>query len=250
MLGLFLVSPLCHRLPYPVVHESCGATLNTSYYNLYNFKNRRFDYVRFGLLLYYVFRMCPPGSGFWNVSEPFNDEMLMKTNFTSPETFFGVVISQNAIDWRPLDPDNFSAGVILYAQGEPYLENGVWRTLDLEYWVRCDPSISNIDTPINFIVDDNSTTGLIIGELGYIGACPQEVRPCPTPMYSPQCVYVRRSTDDESVGIEFDLAELNDGPFGIKTNVTIGGEQFNLYYQPCERMTCPPQYNCAPFADT
>jgi hypothetical protein len=68
-------------------------------------------------------------------------------------------------------------------------------------------------------------TELTIAEFGDIGACPEDLHMCPRPAYGLRCGYVHKAIGDDSVGFEFDLAEINDEWFGIKTNVTIDSKQ-------------------------
>jgi hypothetical protein len=128
------------------------------------------------------------------------------------------VITRYSIDWRPLDPTNFSAGVIYFAEGEPYqTTDGVYRTLDLEWWISCGTN-DLPSAPAEYMIDDNGTTGLFIGVISSTAGCPTfDTRPIATPPYSPKCQFTRRSDANRSVGLQFDLAELNGGPFGVKS---------------------------------
>jgi hypothetical protein len=49
-----------------------------------------------------------------------------------------------------------------------------------------------------------------------------------------------------TIGIQLDLAELNDGPFRVNSMVITHVGNFTLYFQACERMDCPPGYQCNP----
>jgi hypothetical protein len=152
------------------------------------------------------------------------------------------IVTQNSFDWRPYNPDNFSEGVIYFAEGEPYLgTDASYRTLDIEWWIHCSPGT---DITPSFIVDDSDalTTGLIIAQVNSSAGCPIPTSPpTPTPAYNPKCRYVSRWTANQSLGVQIDLAELNDGPFGVKS-LSLGNSV--LYFQACERMTCPPLYQC------
>jgi hypothetical protein len=83
-------------------------------------------------------------------------------------------------------------------------------------------------------------TGLIIADFGDIDACPEEAHVCLTRAYGLWCGFIHRVVGDDSIGLEFGFAEVNDGWFGIRTNVTIYSKQRILNCQPCERLTCPP----------
>jgi hypothetical protein len=181
-------------------------------------------------------RICPS-----NASNINDDVFLIKANRTVAVD----VITQNSFDYRPYNAQNFSEGIIYYAQGEPYvMPDSTYHTLDIEWWIICDPAGDSIP---EFIIDDDDTTidGLIIGRIRSPAGCPVPASvPSPTPFYNPKCQYTDRWDQNTSLGVQFDLADLNDGPFGVKSIIWLHGVQFILYFQTCERMTCPPLYSC------
>ena len=67
--------------------------------------------------------------------------------------------------------------------------------------------------------------------------------PTPTP-WPPKCRYIDRYTIAPAFGVDIDLAYLNGGPYGIRVPVTWKGKEHVIFFQPCERMSCPVGFTC------
>lgn len=189
----------------------------------------------------YVIRLCPN-----TVSGDKEDVFMLQC----PKDFSSAcrdIITQNSLNFKPRNPKNFSEGVIYYAEGEPFTEDGqTYKTLDLEFDLICDPQSTADKIDFTYTYDDEVNIGQVSLRGKTSAACPKVVQsPTPTPVYEPDCKYTDRKDDDTDVGIDGDLKTLNDGPFGVKTILTIDGKNKSLFFQACERMLCPPTYNCS-----
>ncbi|OHT16830.1 hypothetical protein TRFO_12915 [Tritrichomonas foetus] len=227
-------------LSYNIYRGDCEAILDTYKYDLTKFIGGD-PYIITGDDYTYYIRMCPePGEG------DRQDVFLMQCGKGSGKNCIDV-ITQNSLDYKPRNPQNFSEGLIYFADSEPYTENNnTYKTLDLTFDLICDPTA--VDTKIDFtyVIDDQSSIGQITARGRTDAACPKTVpSPTPTPVYEPDCHYTDRKDDDSDIGIDGDLALLNDGPFGVKTHIIVDGVEKTLFYQACERMKCPPTYTCS-----
>lgn len=190
--------------------------------------------------IYYI-RLCPD----YELGDSF-DTFVLQCPIASGESCRHL-ITQNSLDYKPRNPNNFSEGVIYFASSEPFLgdDKKAYKTMDIQFDLICDlqSTSSNVEFTLTF---DESTLGLITARARTAAACPTIVpSPTPTPQYQPECDYVDRIDDNITFGINGNLNELNDGPFGIKKELVINGFKKILYYQPCERMLCPPLFNCS-----
>lgn len=243
---LFLL--LCARrdlgapLPYPVHRGDCEAILNTSHYNLRVFQNRLPDQFTTSGNVRYIARMCEQTNKKRRNAD-FDDTFLMRcTNLTCESC-----ITQNSLDYKPLNPKKFSEGVIYYAEGEPFHdENGHLRTVDIEWRIICDESVTDPNAKAEFtVIEGDNLTGLVTGTIRHAAGCPTtQPPPSPSPNYAPNCYFEERYDQDKTKGVKVDLTDLNDGPFGVKSTIIVDGAERNLYFQTCERMTCPPGYSC------
>lgn len=235
MLFIFFAS----ALSYNVWRGDCIAILDTYKYDLTNFTsitihNQTDDF-------YYYMRLCPDFE-----QGDTADVFLLQCPKKSGKSC-RYVITQNSLDYKPRNTKNFSEGIIYYANSEPFSDDDgkTYKTLDLEYDLICDPTaVSPSERDFTLTIDE-SNLGLITARARTSAACPTIVpSPSPTPEYQPECDYRDRIDDNITFGIDGNLNTLNDGPFGIKTKLMIDGTEKILYYQPCERMLCPPTYNC------
>jgi hypothetical protein len=113
------------------------------------------------------------------------------------------ITSKYAQDSRPLNPRNFSEGIIIDFSGEPvtpvlFAVAHDWMTY---FRIWCDPTqtSSNISlTPRTEVVRDMHRTHF---QFAYSGACPS-VRPppSPTPTFRPRCHGPRRETGEGEGG--------------------------------------------------
>ena len=237
LLTFLCFSALAARTPYRIHRGDCEATIGTWRYNLQAFKQRPADSTTYGEIRY-ITRFCEQGNAF-------EDSFLMRCHSERCDT----CVTQNSLDYKPLNPSNFSEGLIYYADGEPfYDENDELRTVDLEWRIICDPSVTDPAAAASFhVIEGDNLTGLVTGTIRHAAGCPTPgvASPTPTPAYAPNCYFEERYDNDKTKGVKVDLAELNDGPFGVKSVVDVDGVKKRLYFQTCERMACPPGYECA-----
>lgn len=159
------------------------------------------------------------------------------------------LITENAWDWTFYDATNKSNGITYYAIGEPLkISDITYFTLDVRLDVGCDPSQTQYDSSARIIfdiIDENEASIRIIVANAY--GCGQKVEPpTPTPNpFKPNCQYTDRYDPNMNFSIDIDLSKMNGGPYGIRShNVPMNGKNYTLFYQPCERMECPPSYKC------
>lgn len=166
-----------------------------------------------------------------------------------------VLAYESEFDWKPLNPGNWSQGIIFYAEGEPYpLPNDptFYETFDFQVNMYCgtdgstdlkgDLSMEEIPTP------NGQTTILTFTVPNSVFGCQQDgPMPSPTPTpYDPECNFTDIFPDMAGYGVDFSLRDMNGFPYGTRTPLIINGEEKILFYQPCERIECPPGYSCEP----
>lgn len=151
------------------------------------------------------------------------------------------LLTTNSFDFKLYDKANPSSGFIYEADGEPILSGSEWTTFDIDINLRCDSTATNPD--VNFetrvSVTGSETTLILSGSSKY--GCPTSMPlPAPTPEWTPDCSVHKKVFQIVYYGVFVDFHDLNGGPYGIRAGV---GSNV-LFYQPCERMLCPPGYSC------
>ena len=225
---------------YNVYRGDCEAILGNNYYNLTAFGMRDADMISSSKYNYFL-RLCPDKTSTETYEEM--DVFLMQCNDEKCNN----LITQNELNYKPLNPKDFSQGIVYHANGEPYLEDGVFKTIDLEFRIKCNKNSKGINIPFETKIDDKSVTGSFIVTMESEYGCPIQIAsPTPTPLFQPDCKFEKRMNKEPKKGIKVDMKNLNDGPFGIKVDLNIDNQQGHrtLYYQPCERMMCPPTFTC------
>lgn len=218
----------------------CYAILDKYEYDLTKFIDKD-PYYSISDYYSYVIRLCRS-----RISAENSDAFLLqcpKGTFTSN---CREIIGQNSLNFKPRNPQNFSEGVIYFAESEPFTEDGVnYKTIDLEFDLICDQNEKSDTIDFAYTFKDDTDIGQIKLRGRTSSACPSIVAsPTPTPVYEPDCKYTDRKDDETAVGIDGDLSLLNDGPYGVKTAITVGEKNMTLFYQACERMLCPPTFSC------
>lgn len=219
---------------------NCFAILDVYKYDLTRYQNQQVFIEYHDDYLYYI-RVCP------EIHEAYVEDVFLLQCPKQVGPSCKKIITQNSLNFKPRNPNNFSEGVIYYAESEPFTDDNInYKTLDLKFDLICDPSETSSTLKLDFTYDDQSAIGEIVGRGRTSAACPiPTASPSPTPVYEPDCQYTKRKQDDPTVGIDGDLALLNDGPYGVKTFITIDNQSNILYYQACERMLCPPTFTCS-----
>ena len=172
------------------------------------------------------------------------DAVVVKRN-TNGDT--SILAYGAAFDWRFYNEGSPNDGVVYYTQGSPFVVDSTQYTFDMEVVVLCDEESSSGLEPATFIFDDYSHSVTLKMRLSNAYGCPKRVSvPTPTPgPWEPNCRFVDRSTASPQRGVDMDLAELNEGPYGIPVPVTVAGNESLVFFQPCERSSCPLGYTCA-----
>ena len=225
---------------YNIWRGDCQAIIDQYKYDLTSFNDFLLSYQT-ELFSYYM-RLCPD----YRQEETIDVFLMLCPKSSGSNCIYA--LTQNSFDFKPRNPKNFSEGVIYYASSEPFRvgHDEMYRTVDIEYDLICDPSITNITGDMFTIIVDESQIGSVFMRARTAAACPQLVAsPSPTPEYQPKCDFMYRVDGNETFGVDGNLNNLNNGPFGIKTKLMIDGKEKFLFYQPCERMLCPPTYNCS-----
>ncbi|OHS97640.1 hypothetical protein TRFO_09348 [Tritrichomonas foetus] len=233
-------------LSYNIYRSDCVAVLDAYKYDLTRFTGQDAFIPSTDYATYYI-RLCPDPTMTGSTMDVFVMQCPKKAGSLCRN-----IITQNSLDYKPRNAKNFSNGIIYYADSEPFSDdNGrTFRTLDIEFDLECDPSVTTNDTvelfkQWKFTIDDTSRAGFITVRGSHESACPTIVpSPTPTPPYEPDCTYIDRIDTNTSFGISGDLKNLNDGPFGVRAPLKIADTDYVLYYQACERMLCPPTYTC------
>ena len=239
LLSLFLSLSKAYR-----IHRGdCYAVIDQYEYDLTRFTGMD-AFTPTSLEYQYYIRICPEDFDESTTSETVDVFVLQ-----CPQTGDCItVITQNSLDYKPRNHLNFSEGLIYYADSEPFSTDGgrTYKTLDLVFDLECDPTATTSNIDLRFTIEDQQASGSIIGRGKTSAACPKIVpSPTPTPAYEPDCSYIDRIDNNITYGIFGNLSLLNDGPFGIRSQISIANKNYILFYQPCERMLCPPTYTCS-----
>lgn len=156
-------------------------------------------------------------------------------------------ISQNSFKFKPIQNLKLSEGVLYTGYGEPYAkEDGTYVFWEVSHEIKCSHNPEENSTAKPSIFSVGQLNRLIV-EYRTKAGCATEVSntPTPTPAYSPRaCEFERRNPKENTTGINADLANINGGPYGIRTEIIIDNKTQYLFYQPCERMKCPYKGAC------
>lgn len=237
---------------YPIDRGFCKVNLDGYQYSFLNFGDRRIDIKDDpnGNYTYY-FRYCKElqTSDLMDgaIVGDLKDVFSVRCHKTTKKC--DALITENAWDWTFYDFTNKSAGITYYAIGEPVKVSDIsYFTLDVRFDVACDPTQTDFDVSPKVIFDileeDEASIRIIVSS-SY--GCGQKVDvPTPTPNpFKPNCQYTDRYDPNMNYSIDIDLSDMNGGPYGIRShNVPMNGKNYTLFYQPCERMKCPPSYKC------
>lgn len=238
---------------YPISRGFCKANLNGIEYDFNGMKDRFEKYFAVNENRTYYIRFCQDLSEKDFVPEdgvPFDytDVYIARCEGTSSSC--QPLITENSWDWRYLDANNKTKGVIYYAFGEPLLTGtDKYYSFDIQIKVTCDPDEETGSTKFIFDNIDTNEASMSLSFANKYGCGVQVNTPTPTPTpFTPNCDYIDRYDDLTSFGIDLHLADLNGGPYGIRganLSTSTGDKNLIAFYQPCERMECPPGYQCS-----
>ncbi|KAH0786978.1 hypothetical protein GPJ56_008976 [Histomonas meleagridis] len=152
-------------------------------------------------------------------------------------------------DWKPILDNNLDAGVINYADGEPFALNAEtyddWETF---FEFRCTPGVTEAEP--EFIVDvvSEQFQRIHIRFLDERG-CPSVVTvntPSPTPAFETDTLVTFRHPEDTDLAILFDLKEVNGGPLGLMTPAKLSnGKCGYIFIAPADQiLQCPWGATC------
>lgn len=234
--------------PYPINRGVCWANIEGHLYNLADIEGDapyQYHYLTDGYN-YYI-RFCkeltlselglPSTSDF----DP-SDVYVARCKDSSCEA----LITENTWDWRYLDSSNSSKGVIYSGIGEPFIiSTDVYFTFDINLKLTCNPKVEPTPTyKIIFDAIDTTETELTLIAENKLGCPKPTITPTPSPSpFNPQCNFTDRYDDKLDFGIDLHLEEMNSGAYGVRAMVS-ADNSFVLFFQPCERMSCPPDYTC------
>lgn len=248
MFCIFLSFASCVHNKFPITRYSCGAIINTSYYNLAEWESSRkaesFKDPKTGGQFY--LKMCGSFTqdevpSYWTDYKHY----ALALCYDDKKQCYPLA-SRFSQDYRPLNEKNFDEGVIVDFDGEPnpvlseYLD---WKAV---FEVSCD---LNQKDPKITITPTISQTPDKYGEIRYkfsfYKACPERAAlPTPTPAYNPQCDHDARDPNTPTIGVDVNLRDLNAGAGGIMWKSAVDGQNKIFFVQPCERMTCPYGAQC------
>lgn len=246
--ALFFRDGQLQRSHLPISRDFCSVNINGYNFSLLEMARIRGTDTFFDLnsATYYV-SICDELQSSEIGEDPgidLTDAVVVKRN-TNGET--SILAYGAAFDWRYYNEGNPREGVVYYTQGSPFMVDSTQYTFDMEVVVLCNEESSSGLEPATFIFDDYSHAVTLKMRLSNSYGCPKRVSvPTPTPgPWEPNCRFVDRSTASPQRGVDLDLAELNEGPYGIPVPVTVAGNESLVFFQPCERSSCPLGYTCA-----
>ena len=163
-------------------------------------------------------------------------------------------ITLNDWDWAFIDNGNPKTGFIYMADGQPIKSNpktlgSTDITVDVDFYFYYDSSASTDIPNFEISYDESMKPNVRIIFSAKTALIPQPAqtnRPSPTPTpFKPLCRYYERLADNPNRGYDFNIDTINTGPYGNRLKGKIGDQNYTIFYQPCERSTCPPRYNCS-----
>lgn len=237
---------------YPISRGFCKANLNGIEYDFNGMKDRIEKYYAVNEDRTYYIRFCQDlsESDFVPVEGgPFDYSDVYIARCEGVNTSCQALITENSWDWRYLDANNKTNGVIYYAFGEPLLiKTDKYYSFDIQIKVTCDPNEETGNPKIIFDNIDTNEASMVISFANKYGCGKESSIPTPTPTpFTPNCDYTDRYDELTDFGVDLHLADMNGGPWGIRSiNLTMDGNKNVIaFYQPCERMECPPGYQCS-----
>lgn len=217
---------------------NCAAILGQYKYNLTSLVNQPIIKYQHESNYYYM-RLCSEPS-----LESTSDVFVLRCSSNS-NTCYPIATRYN-VNYTPVNPQNFSEGIIYYTNDEIYYDNddGAYKELSLKLELKCKDTQDGIND-VSITINESSTE--IINVKAYSSAaCPIIVpSPTPTPSYQPHCIFSSRMKSNITFGINGNFMNLNHFPFGMTVDVVVDGKPKLLFYQPCERISCPPSFSCS-----
>lgn len=134
-------------------------------------------------------------------------------------------------------------GVMYSADGEPRKENDEYKATDFDIFIKCDQNSESTEFGVSKWFAD-STDHFTLNFTHKSGCKSEKPKPTPTPTFEPICDFQSRWDTDPNLGIDAHFGSVDGGPYGIITPISINDSKGILYYKPCGRMECPPQYTC------
>ncbi|OHT17154.1 hypothetical protein TRFO_12685 [Tritrichomonas foetus] len=238
---------------YPIDRDLCMANLNGYKYNFLTLNSRVFTFKPGNEDFTYYISLCkeltpnvvpvPAGSTF-----DFSDVFVARCNGSLCQA----LITENSWDWRYLNANEKDNGVNYFAIGEPFKNApDTYFSFDIEVQATCDrSSTEGPNVSVKYIYDniDNNEALLQMKFSSEYGCADIVTPPTPTPSpFKPNCDYTDRFDNMTDFGVDIHLTDMNGGPWGVRSvNLSLGAGKSDtiLFYQPCERMECPPGYRC------
>jgi hypothetical protein len=232
----FFTSSLNNK--FPIERYSCSANINGSFYSLNTWSSRPaesfFDSATG--LLYYA-KMCGGLDG-PDYFPQHSQYAIAVCNSTAQVCY--PIASRWAQDYRFINENNPSAGIVISFMGEPVPELPSIQSWLTYFYVNCDPGQTSTTISLAARSETVRTSHRVIFQFGSNGGCPRIIpAPTPTPFYSPRCDFASRRYPPSRQGILLDLDGLNGGPFGHFFHIRIDDQPRTIFYQPCERSNCP-----------
>jgi hypothetical protein len=255
MIGFLAFAFLCgggclgNPPPYPISRGFCQANLNGSFYDLTPLQNRTLDFYDDDLdwLLYY-FRPCQQltkddiGDSDLDLNEVLSVRCLRDTPGSCVD-----VGTKNTFDFRFINPDDPSQGVIYRSEGEPFTQNSHFdETVDVELVIHCDPTQTDPNVSGSWFYERVMIFTTLQLTISSAAGCPRPTAPpTPTPTpWAPKCQFTRRDTDNPMLGVTVSFDIYNNDPYGARVPLTAVGGFGILYVDLCERASCPFGYRC------
>ncbi|OHT02955.1 hypothetical protein TRFO_29767 [Tritrichomonas foetus] len=246
----------CARQPlfqsqYPIDRDFCKVNIDGYQYSLLGMANRVDKYKPPNENYTYIMRICKEITQAdlpINTSIDLSDAYVVRCDTKECQ----VLIHENSFDWTFYNANDKASGVIYHAIGEPFKISDIsYYTFDVQYNFMCNPDSTDPDVAARYIfsnIDTDESLLKIMVDTAY--GCGQGNQSIPTPTpnpFTPNCDYTDRYDELMDYGIDLHLGDMNGGPYGIRSvnlSINSGIIMGYLFYQPCERMECPPGYKC------
>lgn len=237
--------------------SKCRAIIDDRLYDLNTINTSQvFSYPhKYGDKTYtYYFKMCKPLTradipGKPNVEL---DDALLARCVGINDDCIPLVFLQDFLIQPMVSTHAPDSGLFYEADGPAFKDyDNIFRTFDVDIILNCDPNIEdvNLDLSATFTVDDNAQYVVMHGTSKH--SCNKTAPtplPSPTPKFETDCTYLYHLPGSEDYGYNIDLIAHNTGLFGTRVPVTIDGEEYIVFFQPCERSECPLDFTCVNYA--
>jgi len=244
LVSLLFATSVSVNTKWPIKRYSCGAVINSSFYDLHEIADQRpvdvYTVNHNGLNITYYTKIC---GSFENDDVPSyfrNHQYYSFAACLDNRQVCYPLAATFSLDYEPIDEKDFSKGLVLSLDAEPIKAFGDIEDWQVYYLFRCNRNQKDPKIKVEPRYSPIHRINMLYYEIEFDGACPLDhALPEPTPEYSPQCDFDARDYPIINRGIDMNLRNLNGGPGGHMWYDSINGNPRYVFYQPCERMPNP-----------